>query len=219
LPIVTFEAEAEQCPNCNGGLEFHNSHTRDVVTLAQGAFRAREVLKRCESGASCSVVRSAELSRLVKPRHEYGYDVMVQVGLARYLDCKQREEIQTELLDRRGIEPSTGTMSNLCDRFLVYLEALHLYRVPALRAAMEGGYPLHIDATCDRGRGGPFICMDGWRDWVLLAGRIPSENETVLKPLVDKTVALFGDPLATFATWAALVAVRLRPSEIEAAPT
>jgi hypothetical protein len=39
--------------------------------------------------------------------------------------------------------------------------------------------------------------MDGFRGWVLSAGKIPSEHEDHLRPLIDKTVALFGDPLST----------------------
>lgn len=92
---------------------------------------------------------------------------------------------------------SDGTVSNLCDRFLVAFGALHEQRVPALKAAMAEGYWLHIDATCDRGKGGLFVCLDGWRGWVLLAARIPSENGETLRPLVAKTVAMFGDPIAT----------------------
>ncbi len=65
----------------------------------------------------------------------------------------------------RNIDVSDGTVSNLCDRFLHYLEALHLKSVPALREVMRGGYPLHVDATCERGKGGLFVCMDGWRRW------------------------------------------------------
>ncbi len=140
---------------------------------------------------------SEELSRLVKPHQRYGYDLIVHVGLARYLRGKQREEIRAELYQARGLRLSDGSISNLCDRFLVYFEALHLARVPELRRAMQAGYPLHLDATCEHGKGGLFVCMDGWRRWVLMATRIPSEHEDYLRPLVEKTTALFGDPIAT----------------------
>ena len=53
----------------------------------------------------------------------------------------------------------------LCDRFLRALEVLHRHEAPALRAAMAPGYPLHIDATSDKGHGGQFLCPDGWREW------------------------------------------------------
>jgi len=140
---------------------------------------------------------SDELARLVKPHQRYAYDLVVQVGLARYLRGKQREEIRAELYQARGLTLSDGSISNLCDRFLVYFEALHLARLPELRHAMQAGYPLHLDATCEHGKGGLFVCMDGWRGWVLLATRIPSEHEDYLRPWVEKTVALFGDPIAT----------------------
>ncbi len=34
------------------------------------------------------------------------------------------------------------------------------------------------------------------RGWVLVAGRIPSEHEDHLRPLVEKTTRLFGEPIA-----------------------
>ena len=61
---------------------------------------------------------------------------------------------------------------------------------------MPHGYPLHIDATCDRGRGGTFLCLAGWTGWVLHAVRIASENAGELRPAVERTLAAFGDPLA-----------------------
>jgi hypothetical protein len=68
---------------------------------------------------------------------------------------RQREEIRAELKERYGIVLSTGEISALGRRFLIYLEALHREKTPALRAALEadGGWPLHIDATGEDGRG------------------------------------------------------------------
>ena len=140
---------------------------------------------------------SEALARLVKPHQRYAYDLIVHAGLARYLGGKQREEIRAELYQALGLKLSDGSISNLCDRFLVSFEALHLARIPELCRALQAGYPLHLDATCEHGKGGLFVCMDGWRGWVLLATRIPSEHEDYLRPLVEKTAALFGDPIAT----------------------
>ncbi|MGB5832941.1 MAG: hypothetical protein WBG92_13255 [Thiohalocapsa sp.] len=134
--------------------------------------------------------------RQVLPRQRSGYDLIVHVGVARYLEYKQRGEIQTELYRQWGIELSTRSLSYLCDRFLTHLEALHLARVAQLRAALGDGYPLHIDATCEHGKGGLFVCMDGWRGWVLVAGRIPSEHEDHRRALVETTTRLFGEPIA-----------------------
>ena len=117
------------------------------------------------------------------------------VGLARYHRHLQREEIRQALL-RQGLALSAGSVSALCDRFLEMLERLHWQRAPALRAAMPQGYPLHIDATCDKGKGGTFLCLAGWTGWVLNAVRVGSENEQQLRPAVERTLTAFGDPLA-----------------------
>ncbi len=196
-PEIEFVAEAERCDGCSRSLAVLKSRRRRVVTLESGTFVAKEVLKHCSGDESHPVMGSRALSRLVKLGQRYGYDVVVHVGIARYLRAKQRTEIQAELLEHRGIELSEASISNLCDRFLCYFEALHLARAHALRAAMHEGYPLHLDATCEHGRGGLFVCMNGWRGWVLMAARIPSEHADHLRPVVDKTVALFGDPIAT----------------------
>ena len=197
LPCVEFAAEAEQCPVCTSDVQIQKSKRRTVITLQAGVFTAKEIRKQCSHNATHPVMCSEALSRLIKPRQRYAYDLIVHVGLARYLRGKQREEIRDELYRERGVTLSDGSISNLCDRFLVYFEALHLARAPQLRHAMRAGYPLHIDATCEHGKGGLFVCMDGWRGWVLMAARIPSEHEDHLRPWVEKTATLFGDPIAT----------------------
>lgn len=171
---------------------------RTVATYAEGLFEAVEVQKECSADSLHPVIKSDALARIVRPRQRFGYDLIVYVGLARYLRKKQREEIRDEIFRKRGFKLSAGSVSNLCDRFLVYLEVLHWVRSPDLKAVMqEYGYPLHIDATSEYGKGGLFICMDGFRKWVLCAGKIESESEEHLKPFVDRTIALFGDPIAT----------------------
>ncbi len=195
-PCVDFVADAEHCLVCGGDLQVQKSKWRRVTTLGAGTFQAREVRKACRADSSHPVMASEKLGRLVPRGQGYGYDLIVQVGLARYLRNQQREEIRAELLRENGIVISAGTVTNLCDRFLMLLERLHHYRIPALRAAMGGDYPLHIDATSEHGKGGLFLCIDGWRGWVLHSVKIASENEDELRPAVEKTVSLFGDPIA-----------------------
>jgi hypothetical protein len=195
LPSIDFAAEAAHCPGCGSGLHVRKSHKRHVVTLDHGPMEAREVQKKCiENG--CPPLRSSALNRLVKAGQKYGYDLIVHVGLLRYLSGLQREEIRDELLNEHGIELSAGSVSALCDRFLIYFEALHVERSPSLREAL-GEYPLHLDATCEYGKGGLFVCIDGWKGWVLWAGRIASESADNLAPVIEKTVHLFGQPVAT----------------------
>ncbi len=62
--------------------------------------------------------------------------------------------------------------------------------------SVKKGYPLHIDATNEYGKGGLFLCLDGWRGWVLHAAKIATENVEELRPAIDITTTLFGDPIA-----------------------
>jgi hypothetical protein len=193
---VNFVADAEHCPVCGNMAHAQKSKRRLVTTLAVGTFQAREVRKVCSVDRRHPLMASERLACLVPRGQRYGYDLIVQVGLARYLRNRQREEIRAELLHENGIAVSQGTISNLCDRFLKLLERLHHDSVPALRATMGGGYPLHIDATSEHGKGGLFVCLDGWRGWVLHAVKISSENEEELRPAIAKTLSLFGNPIA-----------------------
>ena len=195
LPTIDFVAEAEHCPVCGGGLQVQKSSKRQIISLAHGPMECREIRKQCAAN-SCRPLHSSTLARLVKPGQKYGYDLVVQVGLLRYLSGLQREEIRDSLRNEHGIELSAGSVSALCDRFLIYFEALHVARAPVLREAL-GEYPLHLDGTNDRGRGGLFVCIDGWRNWVLWAARVPSESVENLTPVVERTVHLFGLPVAT----------------------
>lgn len=200
FPVVDFVAEAECCAACSSPLRSYKStkRLRPVMGCEAGPFIPREVLKQCSKDPSHPVARSEALALVVRPRQRYAYDLIVHVGLARYLRDKRREQIRAELYEQRRIELSDASVSVLCDRFLSYFEALHLLRAPALRAAMQPyGYPMHLDATNDRGRGGLLITMDGFRNWVLMSKKIPSEHSDHIRPLVEKTVALFGEPLAT----------------------
>ena len=97
-PEIEFVAEAERCDGCSRSLAVLKSRRRRVVTLESGTFVAKEVLKHCSGDESHPVMGSRALSRLVKLGQRYGYDVVVHVGIARYLRAKQRTEIQAELL-------------------------------------------------------------------------------------------------------------------------
>lgn len=133
---------------------------------------------------------------MVPRGQRYGYDLIVWVGCRRWLDRLQRDEIRDRLHRRHSIRLSTGTISRLADRFLTHLGALHRQAVPALRRAMAGGYPLHVDATTHQGRGGQFVCYDGRRHWVLHAGRIAGERTEEIEGIVEQTVDWFGPPMA-----------------------
>ena len=197
--VIDFVADDNDCPKCGEPLGVLKTRTRTILTLFHGSFAAREIIRVCKAAGHDSTPssKSQELASLVPPFQRFGWDLIVYVGLRRFLFFRQRSELQEELRREYRIEVSTGTISALSDRFLDKLDALHVHRASELRAAMSGGYSLHIDSTNDTGRGGLFVCLDGLRGWVLNAGRITSERAELLTPIVDETVKLFGYPIAT----------------------
>ena len=113
--------------------------------------QAREIRKHCARCPSCPLAVSEQLAALAPPQQRYGHDLIAWAGWARYHRQRQRKEIRTDLA-RQGIHLADGSVYELCDRFLRALAALHRRKAPALRAARaSAGYPLHIDATSDKG--------------------------------------------------------------------
>jgi hypothetical protein len=189
-------------------------------TLEHGTFRAWETIYVCSAGCTQQVPawptkrrrqqqtrpltvqavtqRSGQLAGLLLPRRTVGYDVLVHVGLERYLHKRQREEIRDGLEKQHGLSLSTGEISTLAHDFLVYLETLHQRHAPTLRQvlAKDGGYPLHIDATGDSGRGMLLVALAGWRGWVLGSWKIGTERADAILPRLQTTGARFGAPCA-----------------------
>lgn len=195
--------ETESCPRCAGPTVFLKSAERNVVTLAHGPFVAHEVLRACKSGCrepsgKKTILRSQTLAGQVAPGAVYGYDLEVHVGLERHLHHQQRQEVRGQLLGERGISISTGQESLLAARFLQHLEALHWKRAPQLAQAMrkDRGYPMHIDATGEDGRGTTFVVYNGWRKWVLGAWKLSTERADLVLPRLRQVAHDFGPPCA-----------------------
>jgi hypothetical protein len=191
------------CERCRGTTFVQKTLRRRVVTLAHGAFRAHERVRACAAGcrhpSGVLVTRRSEaLAQKVPAGAVYGYDVEVAVGMDRLLKHRQREEVTGALATDHGLSLSSGEVSNLTRRFLRHLEELHQDRSPALREALasDGGYPLHIDATGEDGRGTLFMAYAGSRQWALGAWKLATERTELVLPCLRQTVARFGPPMA-----------------------
>lgn len=184
-------------------MRVQKSHRHEVVTLEHGSFLASETVRvcaaRCKSSSGALVTRRSEvLPQWVEPGSVYGYDIEVRVGIQRFVHHLQREEIRQDLKARYGIFPSPGEVSAFAASFIRHLEALHRRRAPAIREALarDGGYPLHIDATGEDGRGTLFIAYAGWRGWVLGSWKISTERADLILPHLRELPASFGAPCA-----------------------
>ena len=190
------------CSVCGGDAwKVQKTVPRHGLTIAHGAFEARETVLECASDcrhpSGAHVIRKALAGHLV-PLRSVGYDVVAFVGIERYLHHRQREQIRTALESKHGIPISSGEVSNLAKLFVDYIGRLHRNRSEELRKALEsdGGWPLHVDATGEAGRGTMLVIIAGWRGWVLGAWKIATERADLILPCLRQTVRRFGPPCA-----------------------
>ena len=201
--LVNISEAAGPCPVCAGLMQVQKTIRRHGKTLQHGAFEVRETVHTCAAGChypdgALVTRRAAALMECLPSGQVFGYDVMVHIGLERFLRHRQREEIRQGLEEEHGITLSTGAISTLARRFLDSFEALHVARAPALAEALEsdGGWPLHADATGEDGRGTLLVLFAGWRRWVLGSFKIPTERTDAILPCLREVGDRFGNPCA-----------------------
>lgn len=177
--------------------------SRSGRTLTHGAFEARETIHVCAAGcrwpSEAKVTRRAAcLSEALVPSANIGYDVMVFVGRKRFLEYEQRAKICEALREAHGVLLSEGEVSHLAVRFTEYLARLHRARANDIKAALQsdGGWPLHVDATGEAGRGTVLAAIAGWREWVLGSWKISTERADLILPCLRQVVRRFGSPCA-----------------------
>jgi hypothetical protein len=136
--------------------------------------------------------------QLVPYRGNYAFDLMVEVGLARLRDQRQDVEIQTMLHDHWGLSLPASSVGSLVHSFLDGVAALHVSHAPVLREWLEqkGGYSMHLDGTCEAGTDVLFTAMAEPYGWTLEAAKIRTENAREIGQVIQRSVELFGKPLA-----------------------
>ena len=88
---------------------------------------------------------------IVPPDSNYAYSVLAEVGKLRFQEKRQVDEIQIILLTQHGIEISISEIEVLINNFILYLTVVHEKSSELIRQYIEkqGGYILHLDATCE----------------------------------------------------------------------
>ena len=132
---------------------------------------------------------------------KYGFDVLAKVGILRYLECRQRCEIQKYFETDHDLHIPDSTIQELIVRFAQTMAALHVHNISRLRQRIEasGGYVLHVDGTCEAGSQIHFVCMMGPEPIVLWSAKIGSENAVEVRNVLQQVDQKFGRPAATMA--------------------
>lgn len=201
--VVTAKEAPGCCEICQGPMRVQKSFQHEGRSMAHGSFEVNETVwvcaAKCRHPSGKLVTRRAHaVVECIMPDSITGYDLMVWVGLKRYLDYRQREEIRAQLREKHAIELSSGEVSRLARHFLAYLSWLHYSRAEPLKAALasDGGWPMHVDATGESGRGTLFVVMAGWRKWVIGSWKIATERCELILACLQDIVQRFGAPCA-----------------------
>lgn len=195
IPTIHFYPETHECPSCGSMPHVRKTRTKTVVTMDIGAFCAKETVLFCPHDQT--VFASEQLRSLVPERGIFGFDVIVEVGLALFVHCRNNQEAVKELA-AKNVFVSEREISYLGRKFIVYLALAHRQSQPQLRNLMakRGGYILHVDGTCEGDSPNLFCGLDGISELVLDTVKIPSEKKELLIPFFQRIKEQYGEPLA-----------------------
>jgi hypothetical protein len=189
-------SEKTVCDACQVPLRRQRTSTHHPIGIMLGQPHVHSVQKQCPV---CHTIYKAEQYPQLVPRYgNHAFDLIVEVGLGRFLQNRQNQEIQKELDERWGIRLSCSTISELAQSFLDYLASTHQAHVPQLRERLQqdGGYALHVDGTCEAGTDILFNAVAGNRGWTLTGCKMAAEDATSIQGLLRRCVEWFGQPLA-----------------------
>ncbi len=195
MPTIHFHPQTHECPECNSKLHVQKTREKTVATLDIGAFQAKETVLFCPLDQTVFI--SEQLRNLVPERCTLGFDVIVEVGLALFVHCRNNQEIMKELA-AKNVFMSEREVSYLGRKFIIYLALAHRESQPQLRELMarKGGYILHVDGTCEGDSPNLFCGLDGISELVLDTIKIPSEKKELLVPFFQRIKEQYGEPKA-----------------------
>jgi len=171
------------------------THTKTAATLEIGRVRIHEKIRHCDS---ChEIYRSDEPRKLVARGCRCGFNVLVAVGLALFVEGKNEKQIQTELKSC-NIPISIRQIGYLAKKFIVYLALAHRESRSKIQEllSLRGGYILHLDGTCEGDSPHLMSALDEIAQIVLDNIKIPSEKADKIIPFLKRIKASYGIPLA-----------------------
>lgn len=173
---------------------------RTVVSLQEGRFQAREIVRRQphdDSERSSLIQRSMQLACLVPPSARYGFDLIAHVGIESYLRGHSLQEIRRDLADRpSSIDIPSSSLWDQQQKFLFYLGHLHQQATNSIRQylAERGKVTWLLDGTVEPGTP-VFLGIEDASSGMILGGwKISSENTDDIAPCLRQAADRFGQP-------------------------
>jgi hypothetical protein len=185
----TLECVQATCPQC-GGLTYQQYTKRRTIVTLERVIHLRLKVRLCQT-PTCpryhKAYRPEAEGRYVLPQHEFGLDVIAQIGAWRYLQHRSVPEMHTALC-AWGLPISERTVTNLLDRYdeLVTLAVLDVERLRRL-TSVHGRVILALDGLQpDTGHEVLWVLRDCLSGEVLLTRSLLSATEADLAPLLEE---------------------------------
>ena len=192
-----------RCPECKAWLHSYKTQQQVIFSIEYGNFKAKIHYIYCpehpydpEAPERIRSYRSEAITKVVGRGRQYAYDVMSYIGISRFLQGCQVQEIRAALETEYHIPISASQVGRLSEEFLIRLSCLHtVYRLHLKRLIeSQGGYALHLDTSCEDKSSTVLVGLDGRTGWVLLSEKIPSEREEFIVPALKELQQGFGPP-------------------------
>jgi len=187
------------CPQCGGPTWQQYTNRRTVVTL-EGGVRLRLKVRICQT-PTCrgyhKAYRPEAEGRFALPQHEFGLDVIAQIGVWRYQQHCSVPEMHAAL-QARHLPISERTVTNLLDRYdeLVALSVLDVARLRRITNAY-GRVILALDGLQpDAGHEVLWVLRDCLSGEVLLTRSLLSATEADLAALLEEVRDALEVPVA-----------------------
>jgi hypothetical protein len=195
----TLECCQSSCPVCGGPTWQQYTNHRTVVTL-EGGVRLRLKVRRCQTPTCPSyhkAYRPEAEGHFALPQHEFGLDVIAQIGFWRYQQHRSVPEMHAALLARH-LPISERTVTNLLDRYdeLVALSVLDVDRLRRI-TSVHGRVILALDGLQpDAGHEVLWVLRDCLSGEILLVRALLSATEADLAALLSEVRDALEVPIA-----------------------
>ena len=197
-PQLRFKPDQELCPLDGKRLQVLKTHTRTIKTIGIGTFQAHHTILHCKEHPKFGVWRSQPLDELAAANSNVAYTVIVEIGKLRFLEKRQIKDIRWILLEKHSIDLSTSEVELLVDKFVFYIAVVHQESAGLIREQItyQGGYILHLDATCEADSPKLISSLDSVSGFVLYSAKLHSENRNEIGVFLQKVKENFGTPHA-----------------------
>jgi len=198
IPTLNFRAEQKNCPVDKRPLHVLKTGERTIKSVGIGTFKAHQTVLYCKQHPELGCWCSEELDQLAPDNSNVAYNVIVAVGKLRFMENRQVAEIQHILFIKQAITVSISEIELLIDKFIFYLAAVHQQNIHLIREQIkaQGGYILHVDATCEGDSPKLVSSVDSVSGFVLYSAKISSENKDDIAAFLRQIYLYFGRPHA-----------------------